>query len=90
MSSSHKVVEEIVGFVRRRFPEEAGVSGAETRLLEGSAIDSLGLIELMTFLTETYGIEIDDDDFSAENFETIGTVARLVDRKLAAKAVPAA
>ena len=29
-------------------------------------------------------------DFSAENFETVGTVARLVEAKLAAKAVPAA
>jgi acyl carrier protein len=76
------VVDRIVGFVRRRFPGETG-AGAETRLLEGNSIDSLGLIELMTFLTESYGVDITDEDFSEENFQTIGSVARLVGRKLA-------
>jgi acyl carrier protein len=36
----------------------------------------------MTFLTENYGIDITDEDFSAENFDTIGSVARLVEHKL--------
>lgn len=75
------IVDVIVGFVRRRFPAEANARGA-TRLLEGNSIDSLGLIELMTFLTDTFNIEISDEDFSAENFETIDSVAGLVESKM--------
>lgn len=75
------IIDAIVGFVRRRFPAEANAGGS-TRLLEGNSIDSLGLIELMTFLTDTFDIEISDEDFSAENFETIDSVAGLVESKM--------
>lgn len=85
MSSEHQdIVQSIVGFVRRRFPAEVNAGGS-TRLLEGNSIDSLGLIELMTFLTDNFDIEIGDEDFSPDNFETIDSVAKLVSSKLEAR-----
>jgi acyl carrier protein len=81
--ANDEIVENIVGFIRRRFPAE-GDAGADTRLLGGNAIDSLGVFELTEFLGEAYGIAIEEEDFSEENFETIGSVARLVTSKLAA------
>jgi acyl carrier protein len=77
------VVESILAFVRRRFAA-AEVAGADTRLLEGGVIDSLGLIELMEFLQHSFGIDIADEDFSAENFDTVDTLAGLVERRRAA------
>jgi acyl carrier protein len=50
-------------------------------LLENAVIDSLGIHQLVTFLESTYGIEIEDEDLVPENFETLATIASMVERK---------
>jgi|GEM_PF-2680569 len=51
-------------------------------LLESDHLDSLGIVQLMIFLGQTFEIEIEDDDFEPENFETIGTLKAFVARKM--------
>ena len=53
----------------------------DTLLLESGILDSLGILQLMTFLSDTMGIEISDEDFVAENFRTVGSLARFVSKK---------
>jgi acyl carrier protein len=50
-------------------------------LLDGSVIDSLGLMRIVQFLEEECGIEIADEDLVPENFATLSAIATLVDRK---------
>ena len=50
-------------------------------LLESGILDSLGVVQLMTFLSETRNVEIGDEDFTLENFETVGSLARFVAAK---------
>ncbi len=45
-------------------------------------LDSLGFVELRVQCEETFGVTIGDDDFSPENFSTLGTVVGLVERLL--------
>lgn len=52
---------------------------ADQSLLEGGVLDSLGLQQLVQHIEETHGVTLGEEHFSAENFETIGAVARLVD-----------
>jgi acyl carrier protein len=51
-------------------------------------LDSLGFVELRVQCENTFGITIDDDAFTPENFTSIGSVARLV-RSLRADAAVA-
>ena len=53
----------------------------ESVLLESGILDSLGVVQLMTFLSETRNVEIGDEDFTLENFETVGSLARFVAAK---------
>ncbi len=55
-------------------------------LLESGILDSLGILQLVTFLGDELGVEVSDEDFVAENFETIGSLARFVARKQSFKA----
>jgi len=64
----------LYAYLESRFPALAPCD-ADIPLLEGGAVDSLGFLELMMFLGERFGIELQDDDFDPEN---IGTPARLV------------
>lgn len=75
------ILRTIRGYLRDRFPALADVD-ATTSLLRSGAIDSLGFLELMTFLSDEFGITLEDEDFDASNLETAGQLADFVGRKL--------
>lgn len=78
------VAEEISAFLRGRFPALANQPlSAETQLLASGAIDSLGILELVTFLDERFGIQLMDDDFDPANFETFGQLVAFAERQRA-------
>jgi acyl carrier protein len=53
----------------------------EYPLIEREAIDSMGILRLVSFIEDEFGVVIDDEDLLVENFATIGDIARLVDSK---------
>jgi acyl carrier protein len=47
-------------------------------------IDSMGILELVTFLESTFGISVTDDEVVPENLDSVARVAAYVRRKLGA------
>lgn len=72
----------ILAFLRTRVAAPSSVLDHQTRLLDGGMIDSLGVLDLMEALATEYRFEVMDDDFVPEHFETVGTLAQFVERKL--------
>lgn len=70
----------IESYLRERFPALRDV-GPDTSLLTSGAVDSLGVLDLMTFIAERFEIELDDEDFDPENMETPARLAAHVARK---------
>lgn len=56
---------------------------ADTKLLEGGLLDSLGILQLTARIEEVFGIQVADEDFVPGNFETVGSLTRYVDARLA-------
>ena len=54
-----------------------------TDLIGDGVLTSLQTVELVTYLDERFGIEIDDEEFVEENFRSIDTIASLVESKRA-------
>lgn len=44
--------------------------------------DSMAVVTVLTMVEEAFGITIDDDEVSAELFETVGTLAGFIDSKV--------
>lgn len=59
----------------------------DTELI-GNLVDSLGLMQLVGYLQEGYGVTFEDAEVNAENFRTLGEMDRLVFAKLAALQLP--
>lgn len=53
----------------------------EESLLETGIVDSLGILEIVNFLIEELGVEIEEDDLIPENFNTILTMVNFIERK---------
>jgi acyl carrier protein len=45
-------------------------------------LDSMAVLELVAALEERFGITVDDDDVTAEVFETLGTLTEFVEEKV--------
>ena len=45
-------------------------------------LDSMAVLELVAALEQRFGVTIDDDDVTAEVFETLGSLTELVTDKL--------
>jgi len=54
----------------------------ETSFLEEGIIDSTGILELVTYLEDTFGIEVEDEELIPENLDSISNVASYLERKI--------
>jgi acyl carrier protein len=50
-------------------------------LLDSAVLDSLGMFNLVGYLEDTFGVEVQDEEIVPDNFATIGDIARLVRSK---------
>lgn len=51
--------------------------------LEAGVVDSLGVVELVSFVEETYNIEVPDDDIVPDNFDSVDNLAGYISRRTA-------
>ena len=49
--------------------------------LEHGIVDSTGVLELVLYVEESFGIMVDDDELLPENFDSISSLAQYVARK---------
>jgi acyl carrier protein len=54
----------------------------DTDLLEQGILDSLGVLKLVIFLEQTFGIQVEDEDVVPENFQTLNIIAKFVQEKM--------
>ena len=65
------------------FREEIESLPEDSSFLEAGIIDSTGVLELVSFLESSFGIEIADDEMLPENLDSIRAVTAYVQRKVA-------
>ncbi|MFC4069669.1 acyl carrier protein [Actinoplanes subglobosus] len=59
--------------------DRAASIGADTELLGNlPELDSMAVLELVASLEERFGIAVDDEDVTAEVFETLGSLTAFV------------
>jgi Phosphopantetheine attachment site. len=77
------VAVEVEEFIVREIAPGRGIDSVahDRDLLEGEVIDSLGIMQLISFLEDTYGIEVDDDDLAPENFRSVDSIVSFVEKK---------
>lgn len=69
-------------FVLARFPlaHQRNVSNHES-LLENGILDSLGILEVVTFVENEFQITVSDDELQPENFASIALMSAYVESK---------
>ena len=70
------------------FTEDESILQDSGSFLDGGIIDSTGVMEIILFIEETFGIKVDDNEMLPANLDSVDNLAAFVQRKQA-QAVPA-
>lgn len=60
---------------------DAGGLKADTSFLDDGIIDSTGMLELVTYLEETFNIQIADEDLVPENLDSLNRIMAFLQKK---------
>jgi acyl carrier protein len=55
----------------------------DTSFLEEGIVDSIGVLELVAFVEDTYKFIVEDQDVTADNFDTVNRLAAYIKRSAA-------
>jgi len=74
--------QELREFIRRSLiPAGATAEVDENEpLIDHGVIDSMGLLQIMTFIEERTGVRVPDDEVTPENFQSVSAIDQLVTR----------
>ena len=72
------------GFVTQNFYlADPGTFDDATSFLDRGVIDSTGVLELVTFVEDEYGLTVADEEIVPANFDTVNALAGFIARKSA-------
>lgn len=64
-----------------RFGDTSVAIVPDESLIEAGVIDSTGVLELVAFLEERFGVDVEDADIVPDNLDSLAAIARYVERK---------
>ena len=81
-ASSNAVEQKIQAFLVDKFPlaRKAAVS-TNTPLLENGILDSLGILDIVSYLESEFNIVFHDDELIPENFRSLSAISAFVVEK---------
>ena len=56
--------------------------GDDESFLESGILDSTGVLQLVDFLEQTYGVRVEDDELTPDNLDSIVQIESYLNRKL--------
>ena len=77
------VTAEVEQFIISELSQGRGIDSIDPgdNLLAKGIVDSHGVMELVGFLEDRYGIAVADEDLTPENFESVARIGEFVARK---------
>ena len=61
--------------------DKPGTITVNDNLIEDGVIDSLAILMLIKYIEEQFSITIEPDDVTLDNFESVATITRLIEKR---------
>lgn len=74
--------EEVMDFlIKAKLIRKDQVLDKNESLIEGGIIDSLGVLEIIGYIENTYGINIGEEDLVPENFDSLAAIQMFISNR---------
>jgi len=79
---------QLADFIIAEFSEGTGLTSVrpEDDLIKRGIVDSMGVLQIVAFIEQTYGAHVADEEIVVENFRSVASIARLVTQKIKTEA----
>ena len=77
----HEIADVVAAWLVDTFLLGRGEIAPDASLLDSGVVDSTGIVELATFLEVRFDIEVEDDDMTTANLDSVARIARFVAAK---------
>ena len=76
--------QQIAGFLAENFlfSEDGSMLNSSTSFMDTEILDSTGILHLVMFVEQTFGVDVNGEEITPENLDSIDRVADFVRRKL--------
>jgi acyl carrier protein len=83
MDDLRAIEESVLEFLRKHYLVKLGLETLEKEdpLFERGILDSLGMLELLSFLENNFSVTFEPEDMTWENLSTVAQVAHTVQRR---------
>jgi acyl carrier protein len=70
-------------FIMTEVSPELGLQqiGDDEPLIDSGIVDSLGILRILTFLDETFGVDLASEEIKLENFRTVRLICDLISQR---------
>jgi acyl carrier protein len=77
---------EVKKFIAKNFlfSDDADAVREDQSLMSSGTLDSTGILELIMFVEERFGLKVADEEMLPENFDSVNAIASFIARKRAA------
>ena len=85
MAEKKHIEEKIKKFINQTFLRGGEANPGlknDTSFLEKGIVDSTGVLELVTFIEETFSIKVEDEELVPENLDSVNNLVDFVSRKV--------
>jgi len=63
------------------FTEDSNKLDDDTSFMDEGIVDSMGIMELIVFIEETYKIDVEDDEIEPDNLDSVNNLYNFIMRK---------
>ena len=63
------------------FTNDASALGPDESLLDRGIVDSTGMLEIIMFIEDELGVQVEDEEMIPENLDSVNRIAAFVGRK---------
>lgn len=83
-TGTRDIEKDVRDFIAENFilDEDADEIGRDESLTGSGVLDSMGVLELIMFIEERFGVEVPDEDTLPENLDSVGRIADYVEGRL--------
>ncbi len=68
-------------FLKNSAPKGVNFTDSDNLLTKG-VIDSIRMLDMISFLEEKYHLKIDEDELMPENFESVDAITRFIEQRI--------
>jgi len=82
MDNQSATTEKIRTFLLKKFPgAKKQRLDIDVPLLQSGIVDSLGVLDIVAYIEQTFAISVSDEELSPDNFSSISALASFVSKK---------